>query len=242
MARLSPGAALLVAQAVAWMGFASVLPLYVHAQGVPLVWLRWLVAAYGLAGLAAQLLQGRWSDRIGRRQVLMGGLRLAALGTRTFSGHWAATSYVACGGRCGNLAPGRPWRRCRTSFPPTVRGGRAGRWWPPRWPVWPRSTRPVHTGDQSGNDGHVRRGRPADGAAALLAAGRLPRGGHVGLGPASLKPKGVAAGLVTLGGLSGRPVRLGSTMPPGAFVCTIPGRPGWRLGCHGRSSRSRTCS
>lgn len=75
------------------MGFASVLPvlpLSVHAQGLPLVWLRWLVAAYGLAGLAAQLRMGRWSDRIGRRRVLMGGLLLAALGTGAFVGHWPA--------------------------------------------------------------------------------------------------------------------------------------------------------
>lgn len=98
MRRPSSVAVLLAAQAVAWAGFASVLPvlpLYLHARGLPLPWLGWLVAVYSLASLAAQLVMGRWSDRVGRRRVLVGGLWLAAAGTAAFAGQWPGAGYLA---------------------------------------------------------------------------------------------------------------------------------------------------
>jgi len=88
---------LLGTQAVGWMGFASVLPilpLYVHQRGMPLDWLGWMVAAYSLASLAAQLVMGRLSDRVGRRLILVGGLVLAGLATAAFGGSWPAPWYL----------------------------------------------------------------------------------------------------------------------------------------------------
>lgn len=88
---------LLGTQAVGWMGFASVLPilpLYVHQRGMPLDWLGWMVAAYSLASLAAQLVMGRLSDRVGRRRILVAGLVLAGLATAAFGGAWPAPWYL----------------------------------------------------------------------------------------------------------------------------------------------------
>jgi DHA1 family multidrug resistance protein-like MFS transporter len=91
-------AVLLAAQAVAWTGFASVLPvlpLYVQERGMPLTWLGWMVAAYSLASLAAQLVTGRWSDRVGRRGILVGGLFVAGAATAAFAARLAPPDYLA---------------------------------------------------------------------------------------------------------------------------------------------------
>lgn len=68
------------------------LPVFLVSQGLNLVKASSVIAVYGLVWGASQLITGPWSDRIGRKPLITGGLLLCALGLllMPFSqGEWA---------------------------------------------------------------------------------------------------------------------------------------------------------
>ncbi|MCY0881843.1 MAG: MFS transporter, partial [Firmicutes bacterium] len=75
--------AVLVSQ-TAFGAILPLLPLYVRAHHMPLTWIGWMVAVYGLAAVAGQFMFGSLSDRLGRRAILLWGMLLNILGTAAF--------------------------------------------------------------------------------------------------------------------------------------------------------------
>jgi MFS family permease len=64
---------------------ATFVPLYATAQGLPIQLLAYFYLAYGLVGIAARGVLGRWSDRIGRGTTIAAGAATSALALLLFS-------------------------------------------------------------------------------------------------------------------------------------------------------------
>jgi MFS family permease len=75
-------------------------PVYLHRQGLSLPAIGWIVGVYGFTWGGAQLFAGRFSDRIGRHRLNVGGMWLCGVGVALLplgngSGWWSLSAATA---------------------------------------------------------------------------------------------------------------------------------------------------
>ncbi|MDL2354207.1 MAG: MFS transporter [Pseudomonadota bacterium] len=75
-------------------------PVYLHRQGVSLPGIGWIVGVYGFTWGGAQLFAGRFSDKIGRHRLNVGGMWLCGIGVAllplgTGSAWWSMSAAIA---------------------------------------------------------------------------------------------------------------------------------------------------
>lgn len=75
-------------------------PIYLHRQGVSLPGIGWIVGVYGFTRGGAQLFAGRFSDKVGRHRLNVGGMWLCGIGVALLplghgSGWWSMSAAIA---------------------------------------------------------------------------------------------------------------------------------------------------
>jgi MFS family permease len=75
-------------------------PIYLHRQGVSLPGIGWIVGVYGFTWGGAQLFAGRFSDKVGRHRLNVGGMWLCGIGVALLplgkgSAWWSMSAAIA---------------------------------------------------------------------------------------------------------------------------------------------------
>ena len=91
MALCQAGVANKVADTLVWV----LLPLYLHARGLPVVAIGWVTGVYGLSWGASKLWTGPLSDRLGRKPTIVAGLWLLAAGVASVTAVAGLTPWIA---------------------------------------------------------------------------------------------------------------------------------------------------